>query len=179
MHTIHYIAVEAANAEEAFEMVEAEFSVDSGSPADWSDWCVIGGGRWSENPNNQYNNSSEDVISYAEQPEKFLETLAKVRKWRINEANSLLQKVNPDKIKTDLVEYASNNGQLPDDIRWGDMNSYYLKLAVNLTRDYYYPDSHFFDLHEYNGASMSGLQARLDNPEQAPLQYLVPVDFHY
>jgi hypothetical protein len=40
------------------------------------------------------------------------------------------------------------------------------------------PDSGFYDLEE-NIAEVIYLKERLDKPEQASLQYLVPVDFHF
>lgn len=178
MHTIHYIAAEAPTAQEAFDHVEAEFCSEDSSPADWSDWCVVGGGRWSQNPNNQYNNSPEDVISYAENPEKFLETLSNIKKWRINELNEMLQKIDFDLFKSDIVDYISNDCQLPDNRRW-DLNSYYMEIASNMLRNRYTSDSHFYDLHDYYGADMSDLYRRLDDPDRAALQYLVPVDFHF
>ena len=180
MHTIHYIAVEAPSAQEAFDHVESEFCNDEGgsSPADWSDWCVVGGGRWSENPNNQYNNSPEDVISYSDQPEKFMETLSKIKSWRKHEMNEILQRVDFDIIKSDIVDYISNDCILQDERRY-DLNSYYIMKCMEMLRDYYNSDSHFYDLVDYNGATLKYLQERLDNPDTAMRQYLVPVDFHF
>jgi hypothetical protein len=49
MHTLHYFIVEAPDKEEAFSEVSAllEPSDDTGySFPEWSDWHVVGGGRW-------------------------------------------------------------------------------------------------------------------------------------
>jgi hypothetical protein len=40
------------------------------------------------------------------------------------------------------------------------------------------PDSGLYDLEE-NISEVTYLKERLDKPEQASLQYLVPVDFHF
>ena len=70
MHTLHYFAVEAEDIQEAFDIVESRLSSEDGDKfVDWSDWHVVGGGRWSENPNNQYENSPEDIVSYDVDPE--------------------------------------------------------------------------------------------------------------
>lgn len=179
MHTIHYIAAEAPNAEEAFDHVEVEFNSGEGSPAEWSDWCVVGGGRWNSNPENQYQNSSNDVISYATEPEKFMETLNRIRKWRKAELNRVLEVMDVELLKSDIVDYISNDCIMPAERKYGDMNSYWLDIAIKMTRDHYFSESHFYDLHEYWGADMSNLLERLDDPARAALQYLVPVDFHF
>ena len=60
-----------------------------------------------------------------------------------------------------------------------DLNSYYIKIAIDLARDYYTSYSHFYDTVGWYGADMSDIHKRLDNPEVSMKQYLVPVDFHY
>lgn len=177
MHTLHYFAVEAEDNQEAFDIVESRLSFEDGEKfVEWSDWHVVGGGRWSENPNNQYNDSPEDVISYDVDPERFLKTIEKIRQWRIEEMNRYLEQVNFDKFQSDMVDYISNSG-IPSNERF-DLNSYYFQKAGKMLMDYYTPESYFYDLVEYT-AHMSYMQQRLDNPDIAVRQFLVPVDFHY
>ena len=174
MHTIHYIAVEADNAQEAFDIVESRLSSEDGEKfVEWSDWHVVGGGRWSQS---QYEDSSDTIISYATDPTGFTKAIEDVRKWRIDEMNRYLEQINFDKFQSDMVDYISNSG-IPSNERF-DLNSYYFKKAGDMLMDYYTPDSYFYDLVEYT-AHMGYLQERLDNPDTSMLQFLVPVDFHY
>ena len=57
MHTLHYIAVEADSKQQAFDKVVVSLSPneDGHRLADWSDWHVVGGGRWSSNANKENN----------------------------------------------------------------------------------------------------------------------------
>ena len=177
MHTLHYFAVEAEDIQEAFDIVESRLSSEDGDKfVDWSDWHVVGGGRWSENPNNQYENSPEDIVSYDVDPEKFVKIIDRVKQWRIQEMNRYMEEMNFDKLQSDMVDYISNSG-IPGNERF-DLNSYYFQKAAKMVMDYYIPESYFYDLVEYT-AHMGYMQQRLDNPETAVRQFLVPVDFHY
>ena len=174
MHTLHYWAVQATSSQEAFEMVQSRLSPEEdGRFVEWSDWHVVGGGRWSDS---QYDDSSTTVISYANDPEKFNEALARVKKWRIDEMNRYLEQINFDKFQSDMVDYISNSG-IPSNERF-DLNSYYFKKAGDMLMDYYTPESYFYDLVEYT-AHLGYIQERLSNPDTASKQFLVPVDFHY
>ena len=177
MHTLHYIAVEAQDMEEAFSDVQAflEPSEETGfRNCDWSDWHVVGGGRWSES---QYEDSSNMIISYAEKPEEFNKVIDGIVKYRIENANQYLTKIKLDKFTSDIVEYISNSGELPDDSRF-DFNNYYINTMCKLMSGEWIPDSAFFDKKEYT-ADLRYLRERLDKPETAMLQFLVPVDFHF
>jgi hypothetical protein len=177
MHTLHYIAVEAQDMEEAFSDVQAflEPSEETGfRNCDWSDWHVVGGGRWSES---QYEDSSNMIISYAEKPEEFNKIIDGIVKYRIENANQYLTKIKLDKFTSDIVEYISNSGELPDDSRF-DFNNYYINTMCRLMSGEWIPDSAFFDKKEYT-ADLRYLRERLDKPETAMLQFLVPVDFHF
>lgn len=64
MHTLHYVAVEADNKQQAFDKVVVSLSREDGhTPADWSDWHVVGGGRWSTNANKESENNLMGVIT--------------------------------------------------------------------------------------------------------------------
>lgn len=177
MHTIHYIAVEAADKQEAFDNVRTllEPSDEGYRVADWSDWHVVGGGRWSENPNNQYNDSDEDVISHSQNPEKFNEILDKVTEWRVANMKSYMERLDINKFFSDIEEFAA--GANMSDKRF-DMNRYYVRQAAEMLDCKFNPDSHFFDGKEYT-SDMIYLKERLEDPEKAALQFLVPVDFHF
>lgn len=175
MHTLHWWAVEAEDKQEAFGIVKDRLINEDGSNfVEWSDWHVVGGGRWSDS---QYEDSSDMIISYAEQPELFKERLELVKKNRIDEMNTFLSKLDYDKFVSDMVDYISNSGMPANEQRF-DLNSHYIKSAGDMLMDYYTCDSYFYDLVEYT-AHIGYLPQRLDNPDISVRQYLVPVDFHF
>jgi hypothetical protein len=175
MHTLHWWAVEAEDKEEAMSIVSSRLINDDGANfVEWSDWHVVGGGRWSDS---QYEDSSSMVISYAEEPAKFNETIQQCKQGRINEMNHMLTRIKPDKFISDIVDYISNSG-MPSDGQRFDMNSYYVRKAGELLQDNYTCDSYFYDMVEYT-AHMGYIQERLDNPAQSMRQFIVPVDFHF
>lgn len=174
MHTLHYFAVEAQDNQEAFDLVASRLSSEDGEKfVEWSDWHVVGGGRWSQS---QYEDTSDTVISFATDPEGFTKAIEGCKKARIDEMNRYLEQINFDKLQSDMVDYISNSG-IPNDERF-DLNSYYFRKAGGMLMDYYSPESYFYDLKEYT-AHIGYLQERLDNPDTKMLQFLVPVDFHY
>lgn len=175
MHTLHWFAVEAEDNQEAFEIVQSRLINEDGEKfVEWSDWHVVGGGRWSDS---QYEDSSDLVVSYQTDPEKFNSALERVRKNRNEELNRYLEQMNTDKFMSDIVDYISSNGVMPNEQRF-DLNSYYFKKAGDMLMDFYTPDSYYYDLVEYT-AHIGYIQERLDNPDRATLQFLVPVDFHF
>jgi hypothetical protein len=174
MHTLHYFAVQAEDNKEAFEIVQSRLEDEGeGKFVEWSDWHVVGGGRWSQS---QYEDTSDTVISYATDPDGFIKAIEEVKKARIDEMNRYLENLNFDKLQSDIVDYISNSG-VPSNERF-DLNSYYFRKAGGMLMDYYAPESYYYDLVEYT-AHIGYLQERLDNPDTKMLQFLVPVDFHY
>ena len=91
--------------------------------------------------------------------------------------NRYFEQLNFDKLQSDIVDYISNDCVLPNEQQF-DLNGYYFKHAGDMLMDYYNPDSYFYDLVEYT-AHIGYIQERLDNPDTAMRQYLVPVDFHF
>lgn len=175
MHTLHWWAVEAEDKEEAMGIVSNRLiNDDGGNWVDWSDWHVVGGGRWSDS---QYENSFDMVISYRDEPDKFNEMIKLCQTNRIEEMNRYLTKINTDRFVSDMVDYISNSGMPDDEQRFG-MNSYYVRKAGDLLSEIYTCDSYYYDLVEYT-AHMGYIKERLDSPDKKMLQFLVPVDFHF
>ena len=178
MHTLHWIATKAKDRQEAFDIVTVSLmpNEDGNRMADWSDWHVVGGGRWSEST---YKNSSDMIISYAEKPDEFKKTIADIKRYRINYMNDKLTKLDNafDNLKSDVVDYISNDCKL-DDKRQFDFSRWEIKEAIDMLNSQWTPDSSFFDHNEFT-SSLQYLEERLDKPEEAALHYLVPVDFHF
>ena len=177
MHTLHWWAVEAEDTEEAFSLVKERLTNDSGdSWIEWSDWHVVGGGRW--NPEGDgYKDQDNMIVSFAKQPDKFKEILQACQKGRTDEMHRYMTDINPDKFISDIVDYISNSG-IPNNEQRFDMNSWYIKKAGELLQDNYTCDSYFYDMKEYT-AHMGYVYERLDNTPDNMRQYLVPVDFHF
>lgn len=187
MHTLHYLAVEADSKQEAFDkiVVKLQPNEDGYRIADWSDWHVVGGGRWSTNAKKTedfsrgYDDDPTDVIGYGEDKEKFEETLKKIRAYRSEQMNRNIVQMKTDRFISDLVDYASEGGRPNNQWRGDDiMNTYVIKQAAEMLMGSWTTDSGFFDTAEYI-SELTYLQERLDKPEQAMRQYLVPVDFHF
>ena len=178
MHTLHWIATKAKDRQEAFDIVTVSLmpNEDGNRMADWSDWHVVGGGRWSEKP---YENSQDMIISYAEKPEEFMKVLSDIKQYRIKYMNEKLTKLDNafDKLKSDIVDYISNDCKLNND-REFDFSRWEIKEAITMLSSDWTPDSSFFDNQEFT-SKVQYLEERLDKPEEAMRQYLVPVDFHF
>lgn len=175
MHTLHWWAVEAEDKEEAMSIVADRLINDNGANfVEWSDWHVVGGGRWS---NSQYEDSSDMVVSYATEPHLYKERLELCQKNRIDEMNRYLEKIDTDKFISDMVDYISESGIPSNETRF-DLNSYYVRHAGDMLSDHYTSDSYFYDMVEYT-AHMGYIKERLDDPAKKMLQFLVPIDFHF
>ena len=177
MHTLHWWAVLAEDEEQAFHEVTGRLINEDGTNwIDWSDWHVVGGGRW--NPDGDpYENSQSMIVSYEKNPEKFKEILEGCKTARKDEMNRCLSEIKTDKFVSDIVDFISNGGVAQDELRFS-MNNYYLKNATDLLSDSYTPNSYFYDYVEYT-AHMGYVNERLDNPDRPLIQFLVPIDFHF
>lgn len=187
MHTIHYFAVEAESLAEAFDKVTKELSAEYGL-ATWSDWWVVGGGRWNSDPQNRYENADNDVIAYKHKPVDFMNTLEKVREWQVAEVKQLIDQIKSDEIATivdqnlDLAYEFINNSDLSttteSTVNRLDLSFklFLLQHLQSLVFGSYSADSHFFDLTGETVNFNEVLNRIKTNPDQ---QYLVPVDFHY
>jgi hypothetical protein len=168
MHVLHWWAVRAENKEDAVGIVSSALSDNF---AEWSDWHVVGGGRWSES---QYDNSSDMVISYAEEPIKFKETISSCLDARREEMKYLKDKIDIEAF-TNRVETYANSGNIGKEKF--DLNEYYIRKASTLLQDYYDCDSYFYDYVEYT-ASSDYIYDKLDREDSNTL-FLVPIDFHF
>ena len=169
MHTLHWWAVEAEDKEDAANIVEAALSENN--YVEWSDWHVVGGGRWSDS---QYENSYDMVISYVDEPIKFNEIIYSCVQARIDEMKYAKEKIDIEAF-TNRIETYANKGSIGKD-RFG-LEDYYIRKATTLMLEYYNPDSYFYDFIEHT-ASTDYIYDRVDKGDCSRL-FLVPVDFHY
>ena len=171
MHSIHFIAVKASDKEEAFDTVQGELSNKDYKIADWSDWHVVGGGRWSTT-GSIYEDNDTDVISYDENPEMFANAINQAKEWRLEAFKWDLQNFKPDELMANANEFLQNGGTHSKPDNRFSMNYFYAKNVAEALAGYYTSNSHFYDLANHT----TNMEYVLDNPKGF---YLVPVDFHH
>jgi len=172
MHVLHHIAVEAVSSESAFQLVK-DFTRD----VDWSDWCVVGGGRWSSKPGSE--DTPQDVISYVKNKHMFTKALELSRESRKSQMKYYLDGICGENEATFMIDVLGymKTGDTPLRTTTSSLwnRAYYFHRASSLLLGQYISDSFFYDLEE-NVTTFDYLLDRLiNNPEK---QYLVPVDFH-
>ena len=182
MHVLQYIAVKPKGKfdmdeleqfkEEAFDEVKYKFDEmysESEGLGGWSDWYVVGGGRYNSNPDNQYEekNAWNDVISYAETPDKFTETITRAMESRMAEFNGYRGRFEQQKI--DLKEkFNAYDGSMDY-----SMELYDLSKCIDMLQGKWNMDSYFYDLNNWSTNPKWVLDSLDDS------WYLVPVDFHF
>ena len=169
MHTLHWWAVEAVDKEDAVGIISS--TLLESNYVEWSDWHVVGGGRWSDS---QYEDSSDMVISYDEDSHKFKYTISQCLDERRNEMLHIKSRIDINQFLQHIEQYA-NVGNVGKD-RF-DLNDYYVRKASTLMLEYYNPDSYFYDFINHT-ASSDYIYERLDKKGGSGL-FLVPIDFHY
>jgi hypothetical protein len=177
MHTLHYWTIEAEDKEQAFQEVKDRLINDDGTNwIEWSDWHVVGGGRWNSE-GDPYQDNDNMIVSYQDEPEKFKQILEGCKTARKDEMNRCLSEIKTDKFVSDIVDFISNGGVAQDELRFS-MNNYYIRNATDLLQDNYTPNSFFYDLTEHS-ASLQYVYERLDRKPVGLIQFLVPIDFHF
>lgn len=178
MHVLQQIATKADSAEEAFYNVKNKFDEmysESEGLGGWSDWYVVGGGRWNSNPNNQYQDNHDDVVSNNDNPDKFMEVLQGSLNARKEEMGRIREHLDTNKFVELVDNFIANNGNPTDEDRF-DMSAYYVRSAASLLNGYWNQDSYFYDLDNYTTTPKYMLE-ELDKGSKK--WYLVPVDFHF
>lgn len=184
MHVLQHIAVKINNypdeivsldecKEEAFMLVKSKFDdmySESEGLGGWSDWYVVGGGRWNSDESNQYEDSWNDVISYTENPELFTNTISNSIEARIREFNYYRQRFEEKGINiTDSLN--KYDGQMDFSFDLYDLNK-----CIDMLQGKWDFNSYFFDLEHYSTNTKYVYEGLDKTPE---LWYLVPVDFHF
>jgi len=170
MHTIHFIGVKAQDKQDAFSIVESELQAEY-KFADWSDWHVVGGGRWNSN-GSQYKDDDTDVISYDEQPDKFMEAINQAKQWKLESFQWSMKNFKPDDFIKAANDYVENGGIHNNQDNKFSMNYFYVKSIADTLAGFYNSDSHFYDLTNHS----ANMEYLLEDPKG---YYLVPVDFHF
>jgi hypothetical protein len=182
MHVLQYIAVKPKGTfhideldqfkEEAFDDVKLKFEEmysESEGLGGWSDWYVVGGGRWNSNPDNQYEekNAWNDVISYAETPDKFVETITRAIESRKIEFKGYRERFEAQNLDI-IAKLDSFDGAMDY-----AMELYDLSKCIDMLQGKWDMNSYFYDLNNWSTNPKWVLDSLDDS------WYLVPVDFHF
>lgn len=171
MHVLQRIAVNADDKDEAFRRVKDTLEMymgDGENNSAWYDWFVCGGGRWNANASDSYSDDDQSMtISYAEEPDKFIEAVNEGIAGRMQEFNSYRQSFASRNI--DMNAYLDKyDGQM----EFG-MELYDLYKCIDLMQGKWDFNSYFYDMeHE-----TINTKYMLDNLDEN--WYIIFVDFHF
>ena len=181
MHTLHHIAIQASSPEKAFDVVGK--ALEEGM-ADWSDWSVVGGGRWhSKGDQYQYEADPSDVLCYRDDTDKFIEIVNSSILRRQQALLEVMQfmKQSPEDLLLEQRQRFMRNDVWPSPLIEQDtldMPLYYLQRMMGLLTNEYGSDSGLYDLVERT-ADIKYLRRRILDESIRNNEYLVPVDFHF
>ena len=169
MHTGHTILVKADSHEEAIETARACFNPEEGqSPAEWSDWCVVGdeggylGSRYSfRNEHEDWTGASDHAVSLDDEADLFYKVLNDAVEAREREFNRLRDRVG-----------GVGSFSLDQD----DSESWALHRFAEFAGSIYNPYSFVYDLQNYT-ANLRYFREAEAAGEQG--WYAVLVDFHF
>lgn len=183
MHVLQYVAVKSTKPdddlsdvadmkEEAHRSVDSRFEgmySESEGLGGWSDWYVVGGGRFTEGDpysDDKYTNT----ISYAEKPEEFkaaIDTMITSRKEEFARYRKSFNDKNID-INAYLDKY--------DGVMDYSFDLYELNKCIDMLQGQWDMNAYFFDLENFS----TNPKWCLENLDIDPNSwYLVPVDFHF
>ena len=176
MHTLHWLSVEAENADEAVTNVDhiLESYMGSGdSPNTWYDWYVVGGGRWNTAENDDldeaYKMKSNMVISLADDPNGFYAKIQECIQTRVDDYQKYLAEVKEYNVLEKLENYGG--------VMSYDPMFYSLNALLRYQTGEWSHDSWFFDL-VHDSTNAGHILAKINSNEAQNL-FLVPVDFHF
>ena len=160
MHTLHWIAVVADNAEEA--VAEVHYTLLNTESENWWDWFDDSiGGRWADNDWCKIYQGKDIAIG--------LDHVKADRKAEVERALAHI----------DLSEFESQlSGYDGEDVVTNDysMNLWRITKVAEILSGGWNCDSYFYDMY-YGHGTMGDLLKRLESDPDK--QFLVPVDFHF
>jgi hypothetical protein len=164
MHTLHWIAVEAQDIEEAEAKVISSLtnSYGEGQWWDWFDETI--GGRW----------SADSKTICASNSNEYKAILDLIKTNRAEDVKLYKERADLDKFLSTIDNY---EGEDIDDSYYDDSLSLWeIKKIVDILRGDWNCDSYFYDT-EAGVSKTNYLKRRVEEtPNQ---QYLVPIDFHF
>ena len=175
MHVFQWIAIQSEDKDLAFRSVKDYLETNMGneySYSSWYDWFVTGGGRWNDNGNDSYDDNDQSmVISYDEDPKKFLEAVEQSMNNRKEEFDRYAKDVSVDIIAKIISDYNPREKQFS-----AFSELYPLKKVVDMVYGDWDFNSYFFDCNSDTTTPNYMLES-IDKGNKN--WYLVPVDFHF
>jgi hypothetical protein len=142
------------------------------SYSSWYDWFVTGGGRWNDNGSDSYDESDQSmVISYDEDPQKFLEAIETSMKGRKEEFDRYAKDIDVSILTKIISDY---NPREKDFVSFQSL--YPIKKIVDMAYGEWDFHSYFFDCNSDTTTPRYMLES-IDNGNKN--WYLIPVDFHF
>ena len=172
MHVLQYIAVQSDTDDEAFRTVkdtlESELGNNDYATNSWFDWFVAGGGRFVEG--NPYEESTNSIISYDEDPKTFLNQVEESIQSRMEEFNGYRKMFESKGI--DLNDKLDNYKGVMN----YDFELYPLKKMIDMIQGEWDMNSYFYDMH-HASTNPEHMHKSIDLGNKN--WYAVPVDFHF
>ena len=187
MHTLHYVAVKldddyegnfGAMREDASAEVNSTLLGDERPYGSWYDWFVVGGGRFVEG--DAYSNSDDHIIIYGEDKDKFLEKMNEGLGWQLSNAQYLFEQVSEKfDLNSAMAKFERGYNNTSEPVDYASMGAWTMRRLMSHFEGYWNPDSHFLDITNGTPTPQYLLNDIEQNPAEANLWALVPVDFHY
>jgi hypothetical protein len=174
MHTIQYIATQAQDVDQAHRNVKGYLDLKMGSGDEyntWYDWFVTGGGRWTTDPANQYNDEYTGDVAHQDDPrfQSYLDTAHKFRLQTLGEYIEQARKLNLSDILDNLDDFEHDHFKV-------GMELYPVTKLYDMATGKWDYNSYFFDMMN----DTSNRKYMLDSIDKGRDDwYLVPVDFHF
>jgi hypothetical protein len=178
MHVLQYIAVQVENQlddpkQEALHLVEQKLQNEMGGEEQylsWYDWFVMGGGRWNVDPDNQYESSTNMIISYDEAPTEYRAMIDEMISNRKEEFSGYRKSFDMKEVDLNakLDSYAGNMQY--------DFELYPLAKMIDMIQGKWDFNSYFFDI-QHDSTNPEHMYKSIDIGNKN--WYLVPVDFHF
>ena len=180
MHVLQWIAVKQKDfdleeidlcKEEAFRSVKNTFESmysESEGLGGWSDWYIVGGGRWNPNPDSQYKEDDYSmVMSYGENPEEFTKIVSNAIESRVEEFKRYRQHYEEKAVDIN-AKFDTYDGTMDY-----SFDLYDLSKLIDMIQGKWDFNSYFYDIYNWS----TNPKHMLDNLDDS--WYLIPVDFHF
>ena len=183
MHVLQHIAIKINNypdeistleecKEEAHNTIKGIFEdmySESEGLGGWSDWYVVGGGRFTEGDPYK-DDKPEHVISYVDNPELFTQTVNNAIEYRKREFAGYRSRFEEKGLSlSDSLDKYDGQTDFSFDL-------YELNKCIDMLQGQWDMNSYFYDITNYTTNTKYMLED-LDN--NGKFWYLVPVDFHF
>lgn len=170
MHTLQYIAIRSEDKEAAANSVKNLLEEELNPGHSWYDWFVVGGGRFADGEDNQYEDTHETVIAYADTPDLYNEVVAECMEKRGREFQELLTEFKQS--ETNLVNMFEN---YKGGIEFS-MDLYSVKKMIDIMQGAWDYTSRLYDIENWSTNTHHMNRSLADGNKD---WFLVPIDFHF